>query len=945
MEKILENQKKYYPFLEQTKEKIKSLVTFRIPYYVGPLTQKNAATNAKGVTRFAWSVRKEGKEHTSIKPWNWEEIIDKDASAEAFIRRMTGICSYLYGEDVLPKSSLLYQKFCLLNELNGARMIEADGDTSHRFDITTRNEIIEHLFKTRGKVSYKQVSDFLSREYGRTGVSVRGGQGETGFESQLSSYRFFHQLLEVSGDFSKEQENLVEEIILWSTLFEDRSILKDRLKAEAFQSKICAVFGFELTDKQIQAICKKRLTGWGRLSKKLLCGLTTEDEPRLSIIDVMEQGDGISGSPLIFQEIITHVVYGFQAQIDKLNKAFLGVDDHPLDNIATSPANKRTIRQAIKIVDEIVSITKQAPKCIYIETTREDTVAKKGKRTQTRTAKLEEFLKKLKETEDTQAVLRELKDKGDNLSERLMLYFLQNGKCLYSGKPLDINNLFQYQVDHIIPQAYIKDDSIDNKALVLSSENQRKKDSLLLDSSIRRKQAIWWKNLHNAGCLSDKKYKNLCCGKISDRKMQGFINRQLVETAQICKLTALLLKEKYPETAIIPVKAGVSSGIRKAWELAKCRDMNDFHHAHDAYLACEVGRFLRIKYPDIYENPVRYAEIVKQYVANIERKAFGSAPYASRSRLGSNDWFVHHFISCRDDAWNADDERERIEAYMNMPSCYVTHMMKIDTGEFWDQTLYSPLSGKKKLIPIKKNMPATTYGGYDSIQYACFFLYEGKNKDIRLGGLPICELYRAHLIDDIAQDIPALIDIEKRQLSEQGEVCTNILRPIVYKYQIIELFDGKRLFIKGKTDVANTQQLAWKLDELRVIKKIESAQAQGEDASAYDTELNCIFDMFINKTKHIAPYIYKALLGLYKNEDGDYSDLEKHFFQASVTDKKDELVNLCKVANASMSACGLTFIKKTNGFGRLRKTLSEKSLTVIDQSVTGMFEKKTHYGI
>ena len=31
---------------------------------------------------------------------------------------MTNKCTYLYGEDVLPKDSLLYSKFMVLNELN-----------------------------------------------------------------------------------------------------------------------------------------------------------------------------------------------------------------------------------------------------------------------------------------------------------------------------------------------------------------------------------------------------------------------------------------------------------------------------------------------------------------------------------------------------------------------------------------------------------------------------------------------------------------------------------------------------------------------------------------------------------------------------------------------------------------------------------------------------------
>ncbi|MBF0947140.1 MAG: type II CRISPR RNA-guided endonuclease Cas9, partial [Atopobium sp.] len=152
MNAIIDAQERFYPFLSEIRHKLNSLVTFRIPYYVGPLTQKSAALDASGKPRFAWSKRQEGKEGEKIYPWNWEDIIDKGASAREFIQRMTGTCTYLYGEPVLPKCSLLYEKFCVLNELNGARWSQ-DNDKWYRFDAEDRLSIYEELFER-----YKSVS-------------------------------------------------------------------------------------------------------------------------------------------------------------------------------------------------------------------------------------------------------------------------------------------------------------------------------------------------------------------------------------------------------------------------------------------------------------------------------------------------------------------------------------------------------------------------------------------------------------------------------------------------------------------------------------------------------------------------------------------------------------------------------------------------------------------
>ena len=91
---------------------------------------------------------------------------------------------------------------------------------------------------------------------------------------------------------------MIEEIILWNTIFEDRDILKEKLKRN---------YGDCLSDEQIKKIVRKRFTGWGRLSKKLLCGIKVEtDNGRMSIMDVLREGNpnnnGLSKA-MVFMEI------------------------------------------------------------------------------------------------------------------------------------------------------------------------------------------------------------------------------------------------------------------------------------------------------------------------------------------------------------------------------------------------------------------------------------------------------------------------------------------------------------------------------------------------------------------------------------------------------------------------------------------------------------------
>ena len=153
LEKILENQAKYYDFLNHeengvsTKDKLLMTFKFRIPYYVGPLNSyhKNKGGNS-------WIVR---KEEGKILPWNFEQKVDIEKSAEEFIKRMTNKCTYLNGEDVIPKDSFLYSEYIILNELNKVQV------NDEFLNKEIKKKIIEDLFKKSKKIIEKNFREYL----------------------------------------------------------------------------------------------------------------------------------------------------------------------------------------------------------------------------------------------------------------------------------------------------------------------------------------------------------------------------------------------------------------------------------------------------------------------------------------------------------------------------------------------------------------------------------------------------------------------------------------------------------------------------------------------------------------------------------------------------------------------------------------------------------------
>src|SRR5699024_6378245 len=97
--------------------------------------------------------------------WTIDEVIDRSQSAESFINRMTSYCAYLKNEKVLPKYSLTYQKFELLNELNGIQIRAGHElpNRKYRLDRKVKNWIIEKVFMKYKNVTHLRLQTELKK--------------------------------------------------------------------------------------------------------------------------------------------------------------------------------------------------------------------------------------------------------------------------------------------------------------------------------------------------------------------------------------------------------------------------------------------------------------------------------------------------------------------------------------------------------------------------------------------------------------------------------------------------------------------------------------------------------------------------------------------------------------------------------------------------------------
>lgn len=450
MNAILRRQGEHYPFLKENKEKIEKILTFRIPYYVGPL--------ARGNRDFAWLTRNSDQ---GIRPWNFEEIVDKASSAEDFINKMTNYDLYLPEEKVLPKHSLLYETFAVYNELTKVKFI-AEGLRDYQFlDSVQKKQIVNQLFKEKRRVTEKDIIQYLHTVDGYDGIELKGIEKQ--FNASLSTY---HDLLNMIKDKEfmddPKNEEVLENIVHTLTIFEDREMIKQRL----------AQYDSIFDEKVIKALIRRHYTGWGKLSAKLINGIRDKKTAKTILDYLIDDGYSnrnfmqlINDDGLSFKEIIQ------KAQVVRKTDNVKQV----VQELPGSPAIKKGILQSIKIVDELVKVMGHTPESIVIEMARENqTTAKGNSKSQQRFKRLSNAISELGSN-----ILKEHPTDNTELqNDRLYLYYLQNGKDMYTGKPLDINQLSSYDIDHIIPQAFIKDDSLDNRVLTSLKDNRGKSDNV-----------------------------------------------------------------------------------------------------------------------------------------------------------------------------------------------------------------------------------------------------------------------------------------------------------------------------------------------------------------------------------------------------------------------------------------------------------------------------------
>lgn len=883
--KILDNAAGYLPFLSSTdsdgisvKDKILKIFSFRIPYYVGPLNKKSPN---------AWVERTDEK----IAPWNFEKVVDTTRSAEKFIENLIGRCTYTK-EKVIPKDSLLYSEFMVLNEINPICI------NGKQIPVSVKQKIFNDLFvNSRSKVTKKSIKQYLIKEGLVKETDEISGVDDV-VKSKLKSYHDFEKILKKTHD-TDMVENIIKNILIFG---DDKKMLKSWLKSS------CKA----LDENDIAYVLRLKYKDWGRFSKEFLTQIYTPDEngEARSIIDMLR-----STNNNLMKLLSSN--YNFADEAEHYRNEHFGITGslkEQIEEMYVPPMIKRSIWQTLKIVDEIVDIEKAAPKKIFIEVARGTKEDLKGKRTVSRKERLLALYKECKKESDEVYESLKAEDENHLRHDALYLYYTQFGKCMYSGEDIDITKIdTDFDVDHIYPQSKVKDDSLDNRVLVKRSLNIEKGNEYPINPNMQNKMRNFWLGLKQKGLISEEKYKRLIrttC--LTDDELYAFVNRQLVETRQSTKALAQLLKELYPQTKLVYSKAGNVSDFRNDFDMLKCRDINDLHHTKDAYLNIVVGNVLDTKF-------------TQAFFKNINGKSCNPKTVFNYDVAG---------------AWEKEKTIIKVKSVMSKNNVLVTRMPHEAKGQLFDVQIMPKGKGQ---LPVKEGKDINKYGGYNKVAGAYFFAVEHVNKNNSIRTIEPVYIYKKALYE---KD-PIAYCTEVLGLIEPKIICKRILIDALLE------INEKKVYITGRSGSSfvckHAYQFSVDYESEMYIKAIakyigKCTEAKAElkvtsfDRISVDENIK-LYDLFLSKFQK------PVYARLFSKVSTDCVNGKERFVNMSLYDQCKVLMEILKFFKCDRTTSDITSIggKGQAGVISVSGNITNNSFTyLIHQSVTGLFEVRTN---
>ena len=405
------------------------------------------------------------------------------------------------GPKVCPKSSPLFQEFRIWQRLNDLEIIDTE-TRAHRPLEQEEKELLANELSIREKMTKAQVLKCLFTKAKVLDLNFKELDGNT---TQAKLFAAYQQIIDMSGhgeyDFSKMPPNEAREIV--GSVFHALGYKTDMLSFDA------TLKGKTLEQQPFYQIWHllysyegdKSVTGDASLITKIrdLYGFDNDDYAKV-IAQISFRPDYGSLSAKAIRNILPYMMAGnkysvaceysgYRHSARSLTKEELANKElkEKLDllprNSLRNPVVEKILNQMINVVNEIVATYGKLDE-IRIELARDLKQSAKDREDATnainQATKLHDDYRKTLHDE----FHIEHPTRSDILRYKLYMELSANGfKTLYSNTPIIRERLFSrdYDIEHIIPQASLFDDSFSNKTLELRNVNLKKGNTTAFD--------------------------------------------------------------------------------------------------------------------------------------------------------------------------------------------------------------------------------------------------------------------------------------------------------------------------------------------------------------------------------------------------------------------------------------------------------------------------------
>ncbi|PID32125.1 type II CRISPR RNA-guided endonuclease Cas9 [Candidatus Saccharibacteria bacterium] len=510
---------------------------------------------------------------------------------EELIKKMVGECTFETGEKRAPKASHSFEVFRFAVDLSNLVFIPKSATKHHarkqglRVQLNEQQiqDVINEAKKVR-KITYKKVRNVAGLDEEYTPEYVRGkvsSEDPYGENNAFGSLEAYHDIRAALKDLPDDWQKVDNE----DTLNQIAYILTVQRADDAIKKSLEPLPISDAAKKALLKIKPKNFRTFGHLSIKALQKIT----PHILAGKTYDKACEAAG-------------YDFRKKAADLSQI-------------TNPVVKRAISQTNKVVRAIIRKYGK-PYYIRVETARD--LAKSYKDRQTIEAENKE------NQANNELVVERLKELGCITPTglqviKLKLYDEQNGKCLYSGKPIDLTTMLAddnaYQIDHIVPFSRSNNDGLTNKALVLTAENQNKADRTPYEyfgydeqrwraycaqveatyktRDIKAAQGKDKAIAYKQNGYAMRKKQNLL---IQEYKNDSWNVRALNDTRYITRFVQNYLRQTVDfadgdeKQRVFAPNGTLTSYLRKRWGLSKNREEDVLHHAKDAAVVAAIDQ-------------------------------------------------------------------------------------------------------------------------------------------------------------------------------------------------------------------------------------------------------------------------------------------------------------------------------------------------------------------